>query len=282
MLAKYLQLNNDDSVVEESRKKPSRKHFKGDAARIATLPSLDYVYDIYRLENMKDEDEQLNRLKIGRVKIVNIDTELVHDEESDDNGLNVLEDDDSNDENYYRNDYPEDEDDDRSILFGSDGEEAIAEEETWIARQYEEQRRIQQQNETGHGDSVTDDYQSQDGSKPFNPQEYSGLFAKFNGSVDILKSINSSNFIDMDGQLSNNNDNIDDDDDYDDDDDDDDVYDASDYEYHVESDSNSNEEQEQDQDQLKRNEFFSTDQDDPLAIHRDKIFGKLQRMIDER
>lgn len=29
----------------------------------------------------------------------------------------------------------------------------------------------------------------------------------------------------------------------------------------------------------ERNEFFKTDKDDPLAQHRDKIFGRLQNML---
>lgn len=36
------------------------------------------------------------------------------------------------------------------------------------------------------------------------------------------------------------------------------------------------------QSQFERNHFFEGEEDDELAIHRDAIFGKLQRMIDER
>lgn len=36
------------------------------------------------------------------------------------------------------------------------------------------------------------------------------------------------------------------------------------------------------QNQFERNHFFEGEEDDELAIHRDAIFGKLQRMIDER
>ncbi|KAI5949609.1 hypothetical protein KGF54_005487 [Candida jiufengensis] len=32
---------------------------------------------------------------------------------------------------------------------------------------------------------------------------------------------------------------------------------------------------------IKRNEFFKSDRDDPIAIHRDKIFNKLEKMINE-
>ncbi|KAI5960748.1 uncharacterized protein KGF55_004318 [Candida pseudojiufengensis] len=37
----------------------------------------------------------------------------------------------------------------------------------------------------------------------------------------------------------------------------------------------------EDDEPLKRNTFFKSDVDDPLAIHRDKIFGKLEKMINE-
>lgn len=32
---------------------------------------------------------------------------------------------------------------------------------------------------------------------------------------------------------------------------------------------------------LKRNKFFASDAADPMAIHRDKVFGKLERMIND-
>ncbi|ODV86759.1 hypothetical protein CANARDRAFT_6329 [[Candida] arabinofermentans NRRL YB-2248] len=34
--------------------------------------------------------------------------------------------------------------------------------------------------------------------------------------------------------------------------------------------------------EFARNQFFASDVDDPLAIHRDKIFGKLEKMVRER
>lgn len=36
-----------------------------------------------------------------------------------------------------------------------------------------------------------------------------------------------------------------------------------------------------DEDDFQRQNFFPGEEDDELAIHRDKIFGKLQKMIDE-
>lgn len=37
-----------------------------------------------------------------------------------------------------------------------------------------------------------------------------------------------------------------------------------------------------DEDEFERNHFFEGEEDDELAIHRDKIFGKLQKMINEK
>lgn len=45
MVNDYLKLNK--GVEKTERKKPSRKYFTGDSAKIASLPSLDYVFDIY-------------------------------------------------------------------------------------------------------------------------------------------------------------------------------------------------------------------------------------------
>ncbi|EMG47362.1 IWR1 RNA polymerase II nuclear localization protein IWR1 [Candida maltosa Xu316] len=39
---------------------------------------------------------------------------------------------------------------------------------------------------------------------------------------------------------------------------------------------------EDDDNEFKRNQFFKSDVDDPMAIHRDKVFGKLERMINNK
>lgn len=51
----------------------------------------------------------------------------------------------------------------------------------------------------------------------------------------------------------------------------------------LDEDGDDDEEDEENDDdhEIKRNQFFKSDVDDPLALHRDKIFGKLERMIDE-
>ena len=125
MIEQYLTLTKKEKTGDNTRrKKPSKKHFTGESAKIATLPSLDYVYDIYHLESVpEDEMTRYEQQNVGFVKIVNKDMDLLPDEEEDSNNEIRSDDEDSNEENYYQNDYPEDEDDDRSVLFGSEGEE---------------------------------------------------------------------------------------------------------------------------------------------------------------
>lgn len=65
-----------------------------------------------------------------------------------------------------------------------------------------------------------------------------------------MKSINSSNFIDLDGQ-----------------------------EGEIEISDNEDDSDEGDDIEYPRNEFFPTDVDDPLAHHRDRIFHQLQKKI---
>ena len=69
------------------------------------------------------------------------------------------------------------------------------------------------------------------------------LFNRLGGKSDVLKSINSSNFIDLDGQ-----------------------------EGEIEISDNEDDSDEGDDIEYPRNEFFPTDVDDPLAHHRDRIF----------
>lgn len=44
-------------------------------------------------------------------------------------------------------------------------------------------------------------------------------------------------------------------------------------------DADDEDEEDYDGNELKRNQFFKSDAEDPLALHRDKIFGKLEKMI---
>ncbi|QLL30433.1 hypothetical protein HG536_0A02500 [Torulaspora globosa] len=214
MIEEHLRLSGTSIEIGLGRKrKPSRKHFTGTAAEVLTIPSTDYVYDIYHLESVPDKefDAYKEASDVGFVKIVYADMDLVPEEDDDLAEKPLSDDEDSNEENYYRNDYPEDEDDDRSILFGSEGEEiAIAEK---LAG-----------NQT---------------------EPYDDLFARLGDSNNILSSLNAMNFVDLDADEG-------------------------------ETDSD---------DKVGDPEMFQNDQDsdeDAMIAYRDRIFGKLQRMIDER
>ncbi|AQZ14998.1 IWR1 (YDL115C) [Zygosaccharomyces parabailii] len=223
MVSEILKLT-EDTPPQERPRKPSKKHFGGGNQEVLSMPSLDYVYDIYRLEKMKDEDlKSYNDGNVGFVKIVHKFIDLVPDEDTDPELRS--DDEDSNEENYYQNDYPEDEDDDRSILLGSDGdEESIPEETTWRKQPKE---------------------------------DYTELFDKLGQSDNILDSLNSYNFVDLDE-------------------------DGDDNEDYLEGDLENQEieiDDLDDREELKTNEFFPTDHDNPLAAHRDKIFGRLEKLV---
>lgn len=245
MVTDYLKINKGDGDVSSRQKKPSKKHF---TSKIARLPSLDYVYDIYHLEQIPDDEiATYPRDDVGFIKIVNKDLELLPDSETDSN-LQISDDEDSNDENYYQNDYPEDEDDDRSVLFGSDDkDEEVSEDLEWTKLA----------EEPSHGDDT----------HPTNLNNYSDLFDKLAGNSDILASLKNTNVVDLDMTTYNEE-----------------VYEDGDDEMDDEMERpamNLDNSYEVD-DSYERNEFFPTDKDDPLAQHRDKIFGKLQRMIKEQ
>ncbi|AJU73893.1 Iwr1p [Saccharomyces cerevisiae YJM693] len=237
MVNDYLKLNK--GVEKTERKKPSRKYFTGDSAKIASLPSLDYVFDIYHLEKIHDDEvaRYNNEKNIGFVKIIE-HIDLALDEESDPNEARS-DDEDSNDENYYQNDYPEDEDDDRSILFGSEGEDIAALGEEIVIGV----------NKSRFSSWNDDKIQGSNGYHDVE-EEYGDLFNRLGGKSDVLKSINSSNFIDLDGQ-----------------------------EGEIEISDNEDDSDEGDDIEYPRNEFFPTDVDDPLAHHRDRIFHQLQKKI---
>ncbi|CCE63931.1 hypothetical protein TPHA_0G00950 [Tetrapisispora phaffii CBS 4417] len=262
MLNDYLALNTDQSNGETRKKKPSRKHFKGESATVLSLPSQDYVYDIYHLEPL-NEKEIPPDTKLGHVKIVNIDVELINDEKSDTEDQFPI-DDDSNSENFYRNDYPEDEDDDRSILFGSDVDYKEIESEIKYLNEYRKQ-----------DFDPEEQYGYDDANEVINvmKDDFSDLFDKFGASADILNSINTSNFIDLDkiNEEEEDDDYADNEADYE--------YGYQDNEYDYEG--NNTDYYAKNEPSIKRSIFFKSDEDDPVAIHRDKIFGKLQAMIDK-
>lgn len=240
MVNNYLKIQRDSGGESTRPKKPSKKHF---STEVAKLPSLDYVYDIYHLETIpEDEFEKYPANNIGFIKIVNKDLDLIPDSDGDSN-FQLSDDEDSNDENYYQNDYPEDEDDDRSILFGSENcDEESVENLQWTKLP-----------EEPHTSDETNDEKF-----PL----YSELFDRLEGSDNVLQSLKNANVIDLDTTTYNG-----------------DTYDeemSQIDDYHVSWEDNNEDEQ------YERNDFFPTDRENPLAQYRDRIFGRLQKMINEK
>ncbi|CCH59770.1 hypothetical protein TBLA_0B09530 [Henningerozyma blattae CBS 6284] len=274
MVNDYLKLNKqkeEDINGTIEKRKRSKKHFKGSAAKVASLPSLDYVYDIYKLEPV-NETTDISSLKgsVGSVRIVKVDTDLIHDEIDNSEAELRSDDEDSNEENYYRNDYPEDEDDDRSILLGSEGEELAATETDKCAKQYELENMYLKE-------KSKDDNSHKDLNVAYtnSTNEYSKLFRRLEGSDDILETLknHNHNIVDLDAR-------------------DADYAEYNEDDYYEEDqwlqDEDTNMENSQDEtgreddETFERHQFFQTDKEDPMAVHRDKIFGRLQKMIDKR
>ena len=244
MVNDYLKIQKDSGEKPSRPKKPSKKHF---SSEVAVLPSLDYVYDIYHLETIpEDEFDKYSTNDIGFIKIVNKDLDLIPESDGDSN-FQLSDDEDSNDENYYQNDYPEDEDDDRSILFGSE----VEDEESIDNLQWSK---------------LPEEPHTSDETNNENFTSYSELFNRLEGSSNILNSLKNANVIDLDTATYN---------DYD-------AYENDDEEMnHTENYQETWDDHYEDE-EYERNEFFPTDKDDPLAQYRDKIFGRLQKMINER
>lgn len=265
MVNNYLKLQpsrtNGGADTSNSRKKPSKKRYLN---QTVVSPSQDYVYDIYRLEEIPEEEISTYDTdnNVGFVKIVNKYVDLLpDDEEYTDNELRS-DDEDSNEENYYQNDYPEDEDDDRSILFGSEGEE-IAEEEYNLSRNEQKAdlqkwgvipSNVEEWSERKSGNNVMEDN-----------GDYNELFDQLKNSENILFEINNNNVVDFDTDDTRKV--------YYDEDDNLEINDQ----IHNPSLDNDGEEYE-----YERNSFFPSDHDDPLAQHRDRIFGELQRKINDQ
>ncbi|KAG0670567.1 hypothetical protein C6P45_002133 [Maudiozyma exigua] len=253
MVNSYLKLQSDKTETSTQRKKPSKKRYLNSAV---SLSNQDYVYDIYHLEVIPDSemityDTDNN---VGFVKIVNKYIDLLPDDEEYSDSQIRSDDEDSNDENYYQNDYPEDEDDDRSVLFGDEGEE-IAEEE-------DEQNKNQEVASLQKWGVIPSNVEEWEESKSGdqtgnNMKQYDELFDKLENSENILYSINHNNVVDVDMSDTRKA--------YYDEDDNLEINDAI---------TNDND--------YERNIFFESDIDSPLAQHRDKIFGELQKKINEQ
>ncbi|XBW35122.1 hypothetical protein QEN19_000685 [Hanseniaspora menglaensis] len=205
-----------------------------------------YVYDIYIKEEITEENKlAFDKSSIGYLKIVE-DGSLVYDECSD--AEHQSDDEDSNEEDYYKNDYPEDEDDDRSIIFGDSYDE---DDETYYGR-----RRGSGEFEKGEFDF--DNFVSYDEisrNKYMNDNDaYGNTMNKFDNKLQ------SGNFLDS---LNISEDESDDDPSY----------------YYSDNEAESDHEELQGEFNFPRNHFFTTDQDDPMAIYRDKIMNSLEKRI---
>ena len=194
---------------------------------------------------------------VGFVRIVNQYLDLIPDEDEESGAEARSDDEDSNEENYYKNDYPEDEDDDRSVLYGVEGEEVAAEEDD-----LEEDRYDKTLERWGVLPSNLSEWEARQGPGT-RDEEFSELFQRYERSGNVLYGINGAS-VDVDTTMDQLYISEDEEEDYD----------AS----AKDADASSNMAGEEDE-TYERNEFFKTDKDDPLAQHRDKIFGRLQNML---
>lgn len=263
MVENYLKIhpNEDNSngskLQGKKQKRPSRKYYP---SQVSHLPSLDYVYDIYHLERIPEADAiDYDNLSpnVGFVRIVNQYLDLIPDEDEESGAEARSDDEDSNEENYYKNDYPEDEDDDRSVLYGVEGEEVAAEEDD-----LEEDRYDKTLERWGVLPSNLSEWEARQGPGT-RDEEFSELFQRYERSGNVLYGINGAS-VDVDTTMDQLYISEDEEEDYD----------AS----AKDADASSNMAGEEDE-TYERNEFFKTDKDDPLAQHRDKIFGRLQNML---
>ncbi|KAH3901228.1 Iwr1p SCDLUD_002714 [Saccharomycodes ludwigii] len=214
--------------------------------------SIEYVYDIYVKQKISQEDDFLfDKNTMGYVRIMEDD--LIPDEESDLEERQILSDDeDSNTEDFYRNDYPEDEDDDRSIVFG-DHEEKVAEETNFF--RYGHDHELEIANNNGSIGISYDRIYDQYNNSSNNGQGSFLDSIRFNRGANGYEDDRGS-----EGKVDN-------------------LYDESSYNTDYEYDGE--EEEDSSKIDFPRNQFFATDRDDPLAIHRDKIMNKLQKIIDK-
>lgn len=208
----------------------------------------EYVYDVYYRDKAVSEQWETDR--IGYIRFDDDELNKLNDED-DDFQMNT-DDEDSNDENFYRNDYPEDEDagyDDESEL-ASMGLDEPSDDQDDAFDIINNKRRFSRT-----------DFMRSEGLKTMSDEEYESMSAQINEKPTLWGRSEDGVDLDMDDtQMDDNND-----------------YTCDDYEG-----DNDDYNQDGEDIQFQRNEFFKSDRDDPLAIHRDQIFGKLQKMIEKR
>lgn len=206
----------------------------------------DYVYDVYYRD--KAISAQWENEKIGYIRFDD-DQEGMLDEQ--DEFLMNTDDEDSNDENFYRNDYPEDED-----------------------AGYEEEGELESIGMGEPSDDQDDEFDILNDRSRFTRQDFMRNEGLKSMSDDEYQ--NQVSQIDEKQVWSNAEDIVDDDNiDFSRNNEDDDA---------MEMDSYMNDTGHFNDSDVgfERNEFFKSDKDDPIAIHRDRIFSKLQNMIDRK
>ncbi|AAS51629.2 ADL291Wp [Eremothecium gossypii ATCC 10895] len=234
MLEEYLRLETKATASEHKR--PSKR--RASQLPVAQLPSMEFVYDIYIRENLPEDEFVWDKNTVGYIRIVEDNGALVPEQDASADTQQLSDDEDSNEEDYYRNDYPEDEDDDRSILFGSD-----LEQEAPMA------------NPLQSPVSEIAELITEAGSEDI----YDPLFESLGAEPNLLSSLNSNNYVDLDVDALSS---------------------ASDRE-----DASNGRTFGTDNDDLhtdssfERHNLFPGEEDDPMAIHRDKVLGKLQRIL---
>lgn len=210
----------------------------------------DYVYDVYYRD--KAINDQWNNGKIGYIRFEDDDDANFFDEQ--DELMMNTDDEDSNDENFYRNDYPDDED-----------------------AGYEEEAELESLGLAEPSDDQDDEFDILNDKRRFSRQDFLRTEGLNGLSADDLENLTTQ--IDEKQVWRNTDDVLEDDNDdpdvdYSRSNEDDDAMEMDSYadtDHFNESDAG-----------FERNEFFKSDKDDPMAIHRDRIFGKLQDMIHKK
>ncbi|VEU21879.1 DEKNAAC102825 [Brettanomyces naardenensis] len=245
-------LRSDEARIEEHRLQKRRKSSSSQGVRpVLRRPKDDrsagdinheeeYVYDVYyRDKAISDEVEKGN---IGYVRFSEDDLDLLEDDEEPDSGI-VTDDEDSNSENYYQNEYPEDEDGDYDEGEVEIGESDEDQDETFDI--IDDKKQFARLNH-GLDRSVTDaDYERMTG----------------NVSEMISKSAAAEESVDSSGYMGKSS-----------------GFEGDSSEY-MDTDETGDETGDSEAVHFERHQFFASDRDDPLAIHRDRIFGRLQGMI---
>ncbi|OWB56079.1 hypothetical protein B5S28_g1969 [[Candida] boidinii] len=253
MVNEYLNIHKEENTSKPLKRRQSTDPVNTERPNFSSSKeengSSDYVYDVYYIDKVPLSSTELSNPDIGYLKLADEDLDLIPDEDSDDEFDGNYDDEDSNSENYFANDYPEDEDggyDDEEYL---DSEERTAEEEDELD--------MASDGDAIPSDDQDDQYQIAHDRKKFKHDDYvqeNGLNSDSQFSSlyeDMLKNSNAGpiNLLDnlSGSQLTSANA----------------AEDADDEEY-------------------EKQNFFPGEEDDELANYRDKIFHRLNKMIQEK